>query len=49
MRTFTVPTKPFDDDMRLYLRKNVTFNPGLTTLIGCNGSGKTTLMTLVKD
>lgn len=49
MRTFIVPTKPFDDDMRLYLRKEVTFNPGLTTLIGCNGSGKTTLMTFMTD
>lgn len=49
MRKFTVPTRPFDDDMRLYLRKEVEFYPGLTTLVGCNGSGKTTLMTLIKD
>lgn len=49
MRKFTVPTKPFDDNMRLYTRKMVTFNPGLTTLIGCNGSGKTTLMMFMKD
>lgn len=49
MRIFTVPTNPFDDDTRLYSRKKVTFNPGLTALIGCNGSGKTTLMMLIKD
>lgn len=49
MRKFTVPTKPFDDDMRLYFRKEVEFHPGLTTLIGCNGSGKSTLMMLIKD
>lgn len=49
MRKFTVPTRPFDDDMRLYLRKEVEFYPGLTTLIGCNGSGKTTLMMLIKE
>ena len=49
MKKFTVPTRPFDDDMRLYLRKEVEFRPGLTTLIGCNGSGKTTLMLLIKD
>ena len=49
MRTFLIPTMPFDDGMRLYSRKMVTFNPGLITLIGCNGSGKTTLMTLLKD
>ena len=49
MRKFTVPTRPFDDNMRLYLRKEVEFHPGFTTLIGCNGSGKTTLMLLIKD
>lgn len=49
MRKFIVPTKPFDDDLRLYLRKDVEFHPGLTTLVGCNGSGKTTLMMLIKD
>lgn len=49
MRTFDIPTKPFDDDMRLYLHNKVTFHPGLTTLVGCNGSGKSTLMTLMKD
>lgn len=49
MRKFIVPTKPFDDDLRLYLRKDVELHPGLTTLVGCNGSGKTTLMMLIKD
>ena len=49
MRKFTVPTRPFDDNTRLYSRKEVEFHPGLTTLIGCNGSGKTTLMLLIKD
>ena len=49
MRKFIVPTKPFDDDMRLYARKEVRVNPGLTTLVGCNGSGKTTLMMFMKD
>lgn len=49
MRKFTVSTRPFDDDMRLYLRKDVEFYPGLTTLVGCNGSGKTTLMQLIKE
>lgn len=49
MRTFTIPIKPFGDNMRLYLKKDVTFNPGFTTLIGCNGSGKTTLMQLIKE
>lgn len=40
----TVSTKPFDDDTKIYLRKDFTFEPGLTSLVGCNGSGKTTLI-----
>lgn len=47
MRTFHVPIKPYD--FRLYLRSNVTFYPGLTTLVGCNGSGKSTLMSLIRE
>ena len=45
--TFTVPTSPYDE--RLYLRKTVTFDPGMTVLVGCNGSGKTTLMRLIRE
>ena len=47
MRTFHVPTKPYN--FRLYSRSNVTFYPGLTTLVGCNGSGKSTLMSLIRE
>ena len=39
-----VNTKPFDDDLKLYQRKEFTFVPGLNSLVGCNGSGKTTLI-----
>ena len=50
MRTITVPTCPYDQDQRIYLRKDVTFMPGrLTSLVGCNGSGKSTLMMLIQD
>ena len=48
MRKLQVPTNPYGE-FRLYSRKDVTFNPGFTCLIGCNGSGKSTLMTLLKD
>lgn len=41
-----VPTRPYND--RLFLRKTVEFNPGMTVLVGCNGSGKSTLMRFVK-
>ena len=40
----TVQTKPFDDGLKLYQRKNFTFVPGLNSLVGCNGSGKSTLI-----
>lgn len=42
--TIQVSTKPFDDDLKLYNRKNFTFQPGINSLVGCNGSGKTTLI-----
>ena len=40
----TVETKPFDDDLKLYARKQFTLLPGLNSLVGCNGSGKTTFI-----
>lgn len=48
MRTFTVPTKPYDEE-RIYMHKNVTFEPGVTVLVGCNGSGKSTLMMMIQQ
>ena len=44
MIKITVSTKPFDHHTKIYLRKDFTFEPGLTSLVGCNGSGKTTLI-----
>lgn len=38
-RIFEVPTKPYDD-YKLYNRKTITINPGVTVLSGCNGTGK---------
>lgn len=49
MREFTIPTNPYDEDKRLYCRKTVSFEPGLTVLCGCNGSGKSTLLRLIRD
>lgn len=40
----TVSTKPFDNYLRLYQRKEFTFKLGINSLVGCNGSGKTTLI-----
>lgn len=38
-----VNTKPYGE-FKLYQRKNFTFYPGITSLVGCNGSGKSTLL-----
>lgn len=47
-RTFTIGTKPYDE-FKLYRRRTVTIEPGLTVLTGCNGAGKTTLINILKD
>lgn len=42
--TITVDTHPFDDDLKLYQKKEFTLYPGINSLVGCNGSGKSTLI-----
>lgn len=42
-RTFTIETKPYDD-VRIFNRKNIEIQPGITVLVGCNGAGKSTLI-----
>ena len=49
MRTFEIPTNPYEDRVRLFTKKTVEFKPGITCLVGCNGSGKTTLLHLIRD
>lgn len=46
MTEYIVPvqTKPFDNTLKLYTRKQFTLMPGLCSLVGCNGSGKTTFI-----
>lgn len=48
MKTFTIPTKPYDN-YRLYKKKNITINSGVTVLVGCNGSGKSTIIQRIKE
>lgn len=43
-RSFTVEKNPYNEPKVLFKSKEVTFNPGVTVLIGCNGSGKSTLL-----
>jgi len=44
MHEVTVTTKPFDDDLKLYSRKQFILKPGINSLVGCNGSGKSTFI-----
>ena len=37
-----------DEDDRLFVRKSITIQPGITILVGCNGSGKSTLLRHIK-
>lgn len=47
-KTFTVNTKPYDD-CKIFNRKNITIETGLTVLVGCNGAGKSTLISYIKE
>ena len=45
-----IPIDPYSfDDVRLYECDSVSFEPGVTFLVGCNGSGKTTLMRQIEQ
>lgn len=47
-RTFTIETKPYDD-VRIFYRKNIEIQPGITVLVGCNGAGKSTLIHAMQE
>lgn len=49
MRAFKVDVCPFETGKRLYYSSYVTFDPGLTVLVGCNGSGKSTLLGILES
>lgn len=35
--------------MRIFNRKNIEIQPGITVLVGCNGAGKSTLIHAMQD
>lgn len=47
--TFVIPHDPYDNEIVVYSKSRVTFQPGLTILVGCNGSGKSTLLRLIRE
>lgn len=47
-RTFTIETKPYNE-VRIFNRKNIEIQPGITVLVGCNGAGKSTLIHAMQD
>ena len=48
-RRFRIDRCPLDEDVRLYEKGTVTFEEGITVLVGCNGSGKTTLLKIIEN
>lgn len=49
MREVKVWKDPYDCNMRLCKAKTVSFEPGLTVLVGCNGAGKTTMLLNIEE
>lgn len=44
MKTFKLIKNPYDEDVKIFGRKEVTLESGVTILVGCNGYGKTTFL-----
>ena len=43
-RTIKIIPNYYEEDIELYKKKSIEFQPGVTVLVGCNGAGKTTLL-----
>ncbi|MBQ2396251.1 MAG: AAA family ATPase [Bacteroidales bacterium] len=49
MRNFKINQYPYNESEKFYYKDNITFQPGVTILVGCNGSGKSTLLRSIRD
>ena len=47
--TFKIYNDPHGDPLYDLPEESITFNPGLTCLVGCNGYGKTTLLNRIRE
>lgn len=48
MRKFKIEPFWYGEDFRMYKKKTITLEEGVTVLVGCNGIGKTTLLEQLK-
>ena len=47
-KIFTLETRPYDD-RKLFNRKKIEINEGVTVLVGCNGAGKSTVLQYIRE
>lgn len=48
-RTIKIWKDPYHEGFSTCRKKEVTFEPGLTVLVGCNGAGKSTMLSNLKE
>jgi len=48
-RVFKIDRDYYGDDIKMYKKKYIRFEPGVTVLVGCNGCGKTTLLKQIES
>ncbi|WP_129736680.1 AAA family ATPase [Massilimicrobiota timonensis] len=39
----------YDEGIKMFATNEISFNPGVTILVGCNGYGKSTLISMIKN
>ena len=48
-RKFKLSNDYYGNDIKIFNKKSIEIDSGLTVLVGCNGSGKTTMLNQIKD
>lgn len=43
-KRFQIEREPFDKGTKIFSKKTIVVEPGVTVLVGCNGAGKTTML-----